>query len=415
MDEIPDYSKYMMHQLYDVHDHIDREKYPDRFHAVVEEINKRKSSTATAVEDQKATEQARGLLLKFNGSASEYFRIWIVNLCLTLLTLGIFSAWAKVRKKRYFYSHTTLDGTPFQYLGQPIPILKGRIIAAIAFIAYYLSSHFFTTLLPYVLAVGAVLAPWMVVRSSAFNARYSAFRNMTFHFDGRYLDALKALYVIGIIPVFVLAMMSNWWGNPVINVVAAVTAIILSISFPWWVKRLKSFLIVHTSYGGRKGAFSATGGQFFSVYFRSGLIMVGVLIVVGIFSAVMSATLVKKPQIFIWLFSVPIYTGYVLAYAYVQAQSSNLVWNHTRIGPIRFTSTLSGRGMAKLYVTNALAIVSSFGMLIPWAVMRTLKYRADNMKVQQEGELTEFQGSDMSAVEAIGAETVDFFDVDLSL
>ncbi len=415
MDEVPDYSKYMMHQLYDVHDHIDREKYPDRFHAVVEEINKRKSSTATAVEDQKATEQARGLLLKFNGSASEYFRIWIVNLCLTLLTLGIFSAWAKVRKKRYFYSHTTLDGTPFQYLGQPIPILKGRIIAAIAFIAYYLSSHFFTTFLPYVLAVGAVLAPWMVVRSSAFNARYSAFRNMTFHFDGRYLDALKALYVIGIIPVFVLAMMSNWWGNPVINVVAAVTAIILSISFPWWVKRLKSFLIVHTSYGGRKGAFSATGGQFFSVYFRSGLIMVGVLIVVGIFSAVMSATLVKKPQIFIWLFSVPIYTGYVLAYAYVQAQSSNLVWNHTRIGPIRFTSTLSGRGMAKLYVTNALAIVSSFGMLIPWAVMRTLKYRADNMKVQQEGELTEFQGSDMSAVEAIGAETVDFFDVDLSL
>ncbi len=57
-----------------------------------------------------------------------------MNLCLTLLTLGAYSAWAKVRKKHYFYAHTTLDSTPFQYLGQPLPILKGRIIAAVLFL-----------------------------------------------------------------------------------------------------------------------------------------------------------------------------------------------------------------------------------------------------------------------------------------
>lgn len=53
------------------------------------------------------------LALRFTGSATEYFRIWIVNLCLTLFTLGIFSAWAKVREKRYFYSHRLLDGAPY--------------------------------------------------------------------------------------------------------------------------------------------------------------------------------------------------------------------------------------------------------------------------------------------------------------
>ncbi|MDH4174015.1 MAG: YjgN family protein, partial [Betaproteobacteria bacterium] len=37
---------------------------------------------------------------EFTGSAREYFRIWIVNLFFTLITLGIYSAWAKVRKKR---------------------------------------------------------------------------------------------------------------------------------------------------------------------------------------------------------------------------------------------------------------------------------------------------------------------------
>ena len=38
-------------------------------------------------------------------------------------------------------------------------------------------------------------APWVLVKSLAFNARYSAFRNMTFRFDGKYFDALRVLFV----------------------------------------------------------------------------------------------------------------------------------------------------------------------------------------------------------------------------
>jgi uncharacterized membrane protein YjgN (DUF898 family) len=38
---------------------------------------------------------------EFRGTGGEYFRIWIVNLLLTILTLGIYSAWAKVRQLRY--------------------------------------------------------------------------------------------------------------------------------------------------------------------------------------------------------------------------------------------------------------------------------------------------------------------------
>ncbi|MDR1854861.1 MAG: DUF898 domain-containing protein, partial [Azoarcus sp.] len=39
--------------------------------------------------------------LQFTGSGGEYFRIWIVNLLLSILTLGIYSAWAKVRREQY--------------------------------------------------------------------------------------------------------------------------------------------------------------------------------------------------------------------------------------------------------------------------------------------------------------------------
>ena len=47
---------------------------------------------------------------EFTGSGSEYFKIWIVNVLLTIVTLGIYSAWAKVRRLRYFYNNTRFAG-----------------------------------------------------------------------------------------------------------------------------------------------------------------------------------------------------------------------------------------------------------------------------------------------------------------
>jgi len=416
MNDPIDYRKYTLEELQDAYDHVNRDRYPFRFNEIALEIERRKadpSLNATAA-SVRAQEKLPELALRFHGSSREYFRIWIVNLCLTLLTGGIFSAWAKVRKKRYFYSHTTLDGTPFQYLGQPVPILKGRVIAAVAFSIYYVSSHFFTSLLPYVLGVGAVLAPWILVRSAAFNARYSAYRNMTFHFDARYGDAVKALYLWGIVPAVFIGMAFDWWGRLAI---AGAATVAFGLSFPWWIRRIKGLIISHTSFGGRNGAFSATGGQFFSVYFKSGLILAGVAVAAGIAATTSMALMKEMPsqQIMAGLVLVPTYAGYVLAYAYIQAQGSNLVWNSTQLGPLRFRSTLSGWGLAKLYVVNALGIIASLGLLIPWAVMRTFRYRVEHMQVSREGELAEFQGSDRTAVAAVGAETVDFFDLDISL
>lgn len=353
----------------------------------------------------------RVLALEFSGSAREYFRVWAVNLCLTLLTLGVFSAWAKVRKKRYFYAHTRLDGTPFQYLAQPLPILKGRIIAAVVFVVYYLSSHYFTSVMPYVLAAGAALAPWVVVRSAAFNARYSAFRNMTFQFGARYLDAAKTIYAWGLVAVLVVGSMFNWWGNPWFGVAAFG---VFSLAFPWWIKRLKHFLVSHTGFGGEHGELSATGGQFFAVYFKAGLIIAGAAFATGLLVAASAQVAGTRPYAFL-LAMLPAYAGYVLAFAFVQAHLANLVWNHTRLGPLRFQSTLRARGLAKLYVTNALGILGTLGLLIPWAVVRTLRYRAENMRVLLDGELDAFNAGAASAVRAAGAEVGEFFDLDLSL
>lgn len=350
------------------------------------------------------------LKLEFIGSSKEYFRIWIVNLCLTLLTFGIFSAWAKVRKKRYFYSNTILDGTPFQYLGQPLPIFKGRIIGATLFAVYFVADHFLISLVPYVLALGVGLAPWVIIRSAAFRARYSAFRNMTFCFEGNYRNTLKLVFAWGMVPAIIVAMMFNWWKITWLKGALFASAGLL---FPWWISRFKSFIIWNTAFGGKNGKLSTTGGQFFSIYFWAGMFFALIIAAMGVLLTIFG--IFKSSVYFEALASVPIYAGYVLAYAYVQAHSGNLVWNETTLGPLRFSSTLRGLPLAKYYMTNALAIVVSAGLLTPWAVIRTMKYRADSLRVWRTGELTDFAGSDMSSVSAAGSELGEFFDMDLSL
>lgn len=62
---------------------------------------------------------------EFTASGSEYFRIWIVNLLLIVLTLGIYLPWAKVRKLKYFYRNTGLGGDALDFHGEPKKMLRG--------------------------------------------------------------------------------------------------------------------------------------------------------------------------------------------------------------------------------------------------------------------------------------------------
>lgn len=351
------------------------------------------------------------LKLEFRGSVQEYFRIWIVNLCLTIITLGIFSAWAKVRKKRYLYSSVTLDGTPFQYLGLPIPILRGRIIAVFIFLSYYLSSNLFISLLPYIFGAGLILAPWFLVQSVAFNSRYTSFRNITFHFTGSYVQAVKVLSAWGLIPVYVLGLIFDFWGR---FWLAAILTIPFGFLFPYWLKEIKKFIVTKTSYAGIFGEFGATGGEFFKAYFLAGLIIFA-FSSASIFLAGISGVIVKNVHFFTIPFFIISYSGYIVAFAYIQTSITNTVWNKLNVGPIHFQCTLHSVEMAKLYLTNAIGIAASVGLLIPWSVIRTIKYRIEHTHVQTNGDLIEFRADPKKDVNAVGAELTDFFDMDLSI
>ncbi|RJQ56405.1 MAG: DUF898 family protein [Desulfobacteraceae bacterium] len=114
--------------------------------------------------------------LEFKGSGSEYFRIWLVNVLLSILTLGIYSAWAKVRRKQYVYGSMRLNGAGFEYLADPVKILKGRLLVVGFFVASWVAAQFVPILNPILGLCFTIAFPWMIIRSLAFNARNSAFK-----------------------------------------------------------------------------------------------------------------------------------------------------------------------------------------------------------------------------------------------
>lgn len=116
----------------------------------------------------------------FEGKTSEYFGIWIVNLLLSLVTLGIYSAWAKVRRKKYFYNNTLIENVGFDYHAKPISILKGRLIA----VALLVIAAINPVLQSLVFLLIFIALPWLVVRGSIFNSRNSSHRGLRFDFIG---------------------------------------------------------------------------------------------------------------------------------------------------------------------------------------------------------------------------------------
>lgn len=78
-------------------------------------------------------------------------------------------------------------------------------------------------------------------------------------------------------------------------------------------------------------------------------------------------------------------------------------------------STLSARKLGWIYVVNLLAIVLSCGLLVPWAVIRTARYRAACLRMECAGDLEGFLGDVAQPSGATGDQLGEFFDLDLSL
>lgn len=68
--------------------------------------------------------------LVYDGRLGELYRIYLVNLLLGLVTLGVYRFWGKTRMRRYLWSHFAFDRDRFEYTGTGGELFRGFIVVA---------------------------------------------------------------------------------------------------------------------------------------------------------------------------------------------------------------------------------------------------------------------------------------------
>jgi len=337
---------------------------------------------------------------EFRGQAGEYFRIWIVNIALTLLTLGIYSAWAKVRTQRYFCANTYLDGSNFEYLASPMAILKGRLIAVALFIVYWVITHFMPLLALPAMLVFVIAMPWIIARAMAFRARNTAWRNVRFGFAGGYGDVVKAFILWPMLLPFTFGLI-----------------------WPFVHYKQKQLLVAKSEFGDQSFAFNAEPKQFYQVYAIAFVMLMviplGTAMMGGLLGGVVSnqaggeaSPAVMVLPMLMALVSVGIY---YLVYVFVNTRLANLVFNTSSVGEARLESNLSVRALMWIYFTNALAIAATAGLMVPWARVRLARYRAEQSSVHSMSELDGYRAVAGQGISALGEEAGEIFDVGISI
>ncbi len=337
--------------------------------------------TSVASAPSHAAEKPRTINFEFTGNGFEYFKIWIVNILLTIVTLGIYSAWAKVRTNRYFYGNTRLDGSSFEYLANPVSILKGRLIAVAFFIVLNVVGSL-SPILGFVFSLLIiVLMPWLIVRALAFRARYSAYRNIRFGFDGRLGEAAMAFIV---------------W--PLVGLVT------FGIMFPYALYKQNRFIVENSRYGTSKFTFRARAKDYFMVF----LMALAILFVGGLIASLLGALV--PPLGVIGMLAL-----YLGIFAWFTVSTTNLKYNNTVLGEHNLVGSYELRSFAMLFLTNTLAMVLTLGLFYPWAKVRTARYAAGHIQFFATGSLDGFIAAQEAETSSLGQEMVDIFDFDIGL
>lgn len=335
-----------------------------------------------------------GQPLVFHGDAREYFRIWIVNTLLTLLTLGLYAAWAKVRKRRYLRGSTELLGHRFDYVADPKRILVGNLLVALMFVAYMVVGEVYPTVRLGALMVGLVLLPWVVIRSLAFNAHNTVYRGMRFYFRRTYGGAA-------------LTYLGQWF------------AIILTLGlyYPAWVRNRKQFAIEGHRLGDAFFRFNSPAGPFYAAYLISGCMMIGASMIGG--GITFLITLANGGKVPTQLQLVPFFLLYGFALfcskQYVFARLFNHIWSHTRLDEHRFTANLSVGHWFKLQLVNLAAIVGSCGLLYPWAAVRSARYALSCLSFVPAGPVERISRLSRNTGSAVGETAAEFVGLEIGL
>lgn len=266
--------------------------------------------------------------LSFHGTGGSLFGIHIVNIFLTLITLGVYYFWGKVRVRNYLLSQSEFEEDRFAYHGTGKEMLIGFLKAALVFggisacfrAAPLLPGGPVVRAIAFFIGYMALLAiiPLAMVGARRYRLSRTYWLGIRFSFRGRVMEFIR-LFVGGTL----LTMMT------------------LSLYKPIFDTKRYGFMTSNAYFGHQKFDFNGKGQDLLGNY------------ILALF------------------LTIPTLGLYWFWYA---AKAHRYLWNHTSFGNARFHSTVTGGGLFLLKLGNFLLLVLTLGLAWPWATVRNVNF-----------------------------------------
>ena len=287
----------------------------------------------------------------------------------TLLTLGVYYFWGKVRVRAYLLGGTELEGDRLAYHGTGMELLVGFVKGvAVLFIPVAL-----LTIVPQVYGapdvvvsalsgtlylLGLVLVPLAMVGARRYRLSRSSWRGVRFSFRGPARE-LVGIFVVGTL----------------------LTALTLGIYYPVFVTRRQAFMISHSYFGSGRFHFDGRGRELVGPF----------LLMVVLFLPTLG-----------------------LSWFWFSARRLRFFTAHTRFGATRFRSTVTGGRLAWLTISNVAAIVLTLGLAWPWTVVRGIRFAFRYLTLQGPVDLANIR-QDARAASATGEGLAGLLDADFGV
>lgn len=383
--------------------------------------------------------------VRFHGKGGEYFAIWLVNALLTIITLGIYSAWATVRRRRYFLGNTEINGDRFDYHAKPLQILKGRLLVIGGIIVFYILAALLPQLALLIALVFLALLPWVVIRSWRYNAIMTSYRGVRFNYHCKTGRAYWTMYLcpillmlalyIPIAAIVLIAIQTASISAILISVVliavalvpgfAAVQGIISAMTHDLYIN---NHFFGNTAFRAelKKSAFikySLLAIVLFLPFLIVAFWLMGAffvtmyqMVMMGAMSDDMASAMLMRNMFSFFLSFVVLIMGALVVASYQVVAVRNYVLNQTHIGErVKLRSSMKTASYLALLFTNALIVVFSLGLATPVAHVRAARYMAACTAVVGDLSLLEVEAHHDAANTAVAEEVTQAFDLGIGM
>jgi uncharacterized membrane protein YjgN (DUF898 family) len=305
--------------------------------------------------------------LSFFGIGGTLFGIHIVNVLLTLLTLGVYRFWGKVRTRRYLWSQMEFAGDRFAYHGTGRELLIGFLRALIAFgvpigLTQILELTFpvgeigsiFISLVVYLLFL--IFAAVAVVGARRYRLSRTSWRGIRFSFRGRTIDYVKLLI-----------------KGTFLNLLT------FGLYLPIDTIRRQQFLLSHSYIGNKAFQFDGQERELFRIFLFT---LVFPALVVFTLALMTLLLLLSSGTTSVVISLVVLLIGVGVCFLVYSVKKQRYLWNHTYFATARFSSTLAVGPFLSLHLSNMLLLIVTLGFAWPWTVVRKMHFLTTYLSVE---------------------------------